>query len=202
MICTWHKRIIILAYLIFSVVSGTGCIAAAVGGAAAAGGLGYAYYNGLLERNYIGPIQQVFLSTKKALESLRLPISQETIEISKAHLESKTSDGGRIRIWLEPVQGKSTVTSLTTKVSIRVDLFGDREISRLIFDEIDKQLGPSGIPADEKPLASTPAILVNPSNPETAAIQEKTAKTDAPDASGLPINQTKGRLIPTPVSPQ
>ncbi|MFM7541642.1 MAG: DUF3568 family protein [Planctomycetota bacterium] len=202
MICTWHKRIIILAYLIFSVVSGTGCIAAAVGGAAAAGGLGYAYYNGLLERNYIGPIQQVFLSTEKALESLRLPISQETIEISKAHLESKTSDGGRIRIWLEPVQGKSTVTSLTTKVSIRVDLFGDREISRLIFDEIDKQLGPSGIPADEKPLASTPAILVNPSNPETAAIQEKTAKTDAPDASGLPINQTKGRLIPTPVSPQ
>lgn len=202
MICTWHKRIIILAYLVFSVVSGTGCIAAVVGGAAAAGGLGYAYYNGLLERNYIGPIQQVFLSTKKALESLRLPISQETIEISKAHLESKTSDGGRIRIWLEPVQGKSTTTSLTTKVSIRVDLFGDREISRLIFDEIDKQLGPSGIPADEKPLASTPPILVNPSNPETAAIQEKTAKTDAPDASVLPINQSKGRLIPTPVSPQ
>ncbi|MFM7110836.1 MAG: DUF3568 family protein [Planctomycetota bacterium] len=202
MICTWHKRFIILAYFVFSVVSGTGCIAAVVGGAAAAGGLGYAYYNGLLERNYIGPIQQVFLSTKKALESLRLPISQETIEISKAHLESKTSDGGRIRIWLEPVQGKSTTTSLTTKVSIRVDLFGDREISRLIFDEIDKQLGPSGIPPDEKPLASTPAILVNPSNPETAAIQEKTAKTDAPDASVLPINQSKGRLIPTPVSPQ
>jgi hypothetical protein len=202
MICTWHKRIIIFAYFGFLVVSGTGCIAAAVGGAAAAGGLGYAYYSGLLERNYIGPTQQVFLATRKALETLHLPVSQETIEVSKAHLEAKTSDGGRIRIWLEPVQRKPISVSVITKVSIRVDLFGDRETSRLIFDEIDKQLGPSGIPADEKPLASTPAIMVSPSNPRTAASPENTPKNNAPVISDTPIDQTKGRLIPTPVSSQ
>ena len=180
---------------------GTGCIAAAVGGAAAAGGIGYAYYKGALERNYIGPVEPTYQAARKALESLKLPITNETIEGSKAHLEAHTAEGGKIRLWLEPLPNKIPTSPVKTRVTIRVDLFGDRETSRLIFDAIDKQIGPSGIPSEERALQNTPAIQVSPFIPSAPSSTPTPPQADQPERiSPVPMDQP-GRLVPIPATP-
>jgi len=184
------SRVILALLAMILPLAGTGCIAAAVAGTAAAGGIGYAYYKGLLERHYVGPVEPVYRATKTALESLKLPISHEHMEGSKAHLESRTSDGGRIRLWLDPVAGRIPTEPVLTRVSIRIDTFGDRETSRLIFDAIDKQVGPSGVPPQERIVPATPAIVV-PASPVSGA----TGTQPQPPVTGQP-----GKLVPVPAS--
>lgn len=184
-----------------TLVAGTGCIAAAVGGAAAAGGIGYAYYKGSLERNYVGPVEPTYIAARKALESLKLPITNENIEGSKAHLEARTTEGGRIRLWLEPVTSKIPSSPVLTRVTIRVDVFGDRETSRMVFDALDKQVGPSGIPPEEKPIQTTPAIQITPTSPSNVTPSQSPPLADQTERiPPVPIERP-GRLVPVPTSP-
>lgn len=196
-----QTRRLVLALLIAVLpIVGTGCIAAAVAGTAAAGGIGYAYYKGLLERHYVGPVEPVYRATKTALESLKLPITHEHMEGSKAHIESRTSDGGRIRLWLDPIAGRIPTEPVLTRISIRIDTFGDRETSRLIFDAIDKQVGPSGVPPQERIIPATPAIVI-PATPASSATipQPQSPSTEQPGKLvPVPISEP-GRLVPVPM---
>ena len=195
------SRLSLVSLACLTLTLGTGCIAAAVGGAAAAGGIGYAYYKGALERNYIGPVEPTYQAARKALESLKLPITNESIEGSRAHLESRTAEGGKIRLWLEPIPNKIPANSVMTRAIIRVDLFGDRETSRQIFDAIDKQIGHSGIPPEERPVQITPPIQLSPLSPTTSLPAPNPSQTDQPERiKPAPMDQP-GRLVPIPAAP-
>lgn len=173
------------------VFTGTGCVALAVGGAAAAGGIGYAYYNGLLERHYLGPVEPTYQAARKALATMAMPITNEAIEGSRAHLEARTPSEERIRLWLEPVPRKTPADPVLTRVTVRVDVFGDRETSRKIFDAIDKEVGPSGIPPEERPLQATPAIQLSPPPVSPSTQPERILP--------IPMDQP-GLLVPIPAT--
>jgi hypothetical protein len=118
---------------------------------AANAGLGIAqagtssFIQGTLQSAVDRPMEQVFEAAKRALAKLGYESTREDISEFYAQLQSNQSDGSTIVIKLKKSSPK------VTGVSIRVGLWGDNAVSRLIFIEIEKELGitPGTWPAGE-----------------------------------------------------
>lgn len=112
-------------------VAGSGCAAVAVG--AAAGIAGVAYARGDLERTYALPMDIVWEATLAALTDLELEIVEREKDQLTAKIKAYTSTDKRIKIKLK---SSGNVTDL----HLRVNVFGDGELSHSILARIEAYL--------------------------------------------------------------
>lgn len=121
------RRLVVMLALGLSVAGLTGCFAVVAAGAA---GTGVAWYRGQLEANLDHNIEAVFTASQKALTQLEFAnISNQKSSVD-AQLVSRTALDKKVEIKLEKVTDRST------KVIIRVGVFGDETLSMSILDKI------------------------------------------------------------------
>jgi len=126
------KVLSVMAALFFGVMSVSGCFAILVG--AAAGASGYAWAQGALVKEFNAPATDIYEASMKGLESLKVEIDSADHDRLTARIRSEFSDGKKIAINVD------AITELTSKINIRVGVFGDKVRSELIYDAIKKYL--------------------------------------------------------------
>lgn len=107
-----------------------GCVVAAIG----AGAGTVAYVKGDLEVVESENLNSVYKAAEKAIEELSLTASKKTKDAMSAEIITRDSQDKKIKIKL------SATAEGTTKLSIRVGLFGNETKSRLIYQQIKKNL--------------------------------------------------------------
>jgi hypothetical protein len=123
--------IIAVVFLAFAAIVIQGCVAVAVG-AGAAGTV--AYIKGDLETVEAKNLDTVYRATGKAIEQLELNVSSKTKDALEAKFVLRDSMDKKITIKL------AATAEGTTKLSIRVGVFGNEVKSRLIYDKIRENL--------------------------------------------------------------
>lgn len=108
-----------------------GCLAVVVG-AGAAGTV--AYVRGDLESVEPKDINTVYQATLKAMEQLELSVSKKTKDAMSAEIVARDSQDKKVTITL------GATAEGATKLSIRIGTFGSETKSRLIYDQIKKNL--------------------------------------------------------------
>ena len=125
------RRVLVALLLGISAAGLTGCVAVVAAGAA---GTGVAWYSGRLEANLDQNIEAVFAASQKALNQLEFAnISNKKTSVD-AQLVSRTALDKKVEITLQKVTDRST------KVMIRVGVFGDETLSMSILDKIKAAL--------------------------------------------------------------
>ncbi len=112
----------------------TGCAVALVG-AGAGGGVGtYAYIKGELQREYDAPLDLTWAATTRALKALEIRVVDTKKDQLGGTIDARRADDTTVKVALEPEKGNRTL------VKIRVGVFGDRDASERIGNEIQKRL--------------------------------------------------------------
>jgi hypothetical protein len=125
------RRLLLALGLTLAAASLTGCFAVVAAGAA---GTGVAWYRGQLEANLDNNIDAVFTASQKALAQLEFAnISNQKSSVD-AQLVARTALDKKVEVRLEKVTDRST------KVIIRVGVFGDETLSMSILDKIKAAL--------------------------------------------------------------
>lgn len=93
-----------------------------------------AWIRGALEVMIDNPVDQVGRAATKAVNDLKFNSVVSRVDVVSGEITAETAQGTDIGILLNKVSDK------TTKVSIRVGAFGDEALSRLILEEIEKNL--------------------------------------------------------------
>jgi hypothetical protein len=125
------RRLLVGLLLGVSVAGLTGCVAVVAAGAA---GTGVAWYSGRLEANLDQNIEVVFAASQKALTQLEFANISNKKSTVDAQLVSRTALDKKVEITLQKVTDRST------KVMIRVGVFGDETLSMSILDKIKAAL--------------------------------------------------------------
>jgi hypothetical protein len=108
-----------------------GCVAVVVG-AGAAGTV--AYIRGDLESIESKDLNAVYEATLKAMEQLGLSVSRKTKDAMSAEVVARDAEDKKVTISL------GATAEGATKISIRIGVFGSETKSRLIYDQIKKNL--------------------------------------------------------------
>lgn len=126
------KRMLTVIVLLFGVAALIqGCVVAAVG----AGAIGtMAYVKGDLESTEAANIDAVYQATKKAIEELELTMTMAEKDALSAVIGARDAQDKKITIKLK------AVSDGTTRISIRVGVFGDETKSRLIYEAIKRNI--------------------------------------------------------------
>lgn len=125
------RRLLVALGLGLAAAGLTGCVAVVAAGAA---GTGVAWYSGRLEANLDHNLDAVFAAAQKSLDQLEFAnISNKRSRVD-ARLVSRTALDKKVEITLEKVTDRST------KVIIRVGIFGDETLSMSILDKIKAAL--------------------------------------------------------------
>jgi len=124
-------QIILILLLISTAALLQGCVAVVVG-AGAAGTV--AYVRGDLESVEPKDINTVYQATLKAVEQLELSVSKKTKDAMSAEIVAHDSQDKKITIKL------GATAEGATKLSVRIGTFGSETKSRLIYDQIKKNL--------------------------------------------------------------
>lgn len=124
-------QVVLILLLVSTAALLQGCVAVAVG-AGAAGTV--AYIRGDLEAIESKSIDTVYEATLKAMEQLELSVSKKTKDAMSAEVVAHDSQDKKITIIL------SATAEGSTKLSIRIGVFGSETKSRLIYDQIKKNL--------------------------------------------------------------
>lgn len=123
--------IMLLGILLFS---SCGCVGLLVGGGAGAGTV--AYIKGELKSTEEASIDRTWEAAQEAVKDLEFVItSKEKENTSFAKLIARDARDKKIEIELKKV------SEHLTKVTIRVGVFGDESLSRLILERLKKSLG-------------------------------------------------------------
>jgi len=109
-----------------------GCVALVAGGAAGAGTV--VYFKGQLDEEIRAPEAKVYSASISALRELRLPVLEDDHDSFTAKIKSKLANGKDVWISMESVTGGSS------KIAIRVGIFGDEEKSRMISNTIHRYI--------------------------------------------------------------
>jgi hypothetical protein len=125
------RRLLVALLLGVTVAGLTGCVAVMAAGAA---GTGVAWYRGQLEANLDQNIEAVFAASQKALRQLEFARISDKKSAIDAQLVARTALDKKVEITLEKVTDRST------KVMVRVGLFGDETLSMSIMDKIKAEL--------------------------------------------------------------
>ena len=125
------KEICLSLLLVCATLVIPGC-AAAIVGVGAAGTV--AYIKGDLEAEESKSINAVYAATKKAVNQLGLIVTEDNKDAMTAVIVSHDVEGKTITIKLK------SATEKTTKLSIRVGLFGSKRKSALIYQKIHDNL--------------------------------------------------------------
>lgn len=106
------------------------CVVAAVG----AGAGTPVYVMGKFKAYEAHDLSTVYAATEKAMEQLELNVTRKTKDAMSATIVVRDSAGEKITVMLSATPEK------TTMISIRVGTFGNETKSRLIYDQIKKNL--------------------------------------------------------------
>ena len=109
-----------------------GCIPIIIGAAAGAGGVAYA--EGILTKNLDEPIDRLHKISLSALKGLKMTIDQERISGARSIIKAFDVDRSKITVTIEKLTEKSS------KLNIRVGVFGDQTKSQMILNAIQKKL--------------------------------------------------------------
>jgi hypothetical protein len=107
-----------------------GCVVAAVGAGAGTA----VYVMGKFKAYEARDLTTVYAATEKAMEQLELNVTRKTKDAMSATIVGRDSADKKITIKL------SATPEQATKISIRVGTFGSETKSRLIYDQIKKNL--------------------------------------------------------------
>ena len=118
----------ILGVLVFAL---GGCAVAIVGAGAAAG---VGYVRGDLEATLKNDVEPIYKASLEALDQLELAVISREKDALGAKIISRTSEDKKVQIKLKQTQGG------ITELSIRIGIFGDEALSRLIYDKIRENL--------------------------------------------------------------
>ena len=125
------RRLLVALGLGLAAAGLTGCVAVVAAGAA---GTGVAWYSGRLEANLDHNLDAVFAAAQKSLNQLEFANISNKKSSVDARLVSRTALDKKVEIALEKVTDRST------KVIIRVGIFGDETLSMSILDKIKAAL--------------------------------------------------------------
>lgn len=111
-----------------------------------------AFINGELEAAFARPLPEMFTASQEALDDLKFPLVTSRLGEFNAYVYSKEVQRRRIEITL------AKKSDMVTKINIRVGVFGDQSISRLILETIQSRLGPSRLQSftEDGPLTGIP----------------------------------------------
>jgi hypothetical protein len=112
-----------------------GCLLAVLGAAGGAAATGYFYCKGRIYRDYPASLPDVHNAVHAALLDLHFPIFTEQAKDGKAFLVTKTTNGKRVRIYLNCMSSPVPADGPMTRVSIRVGCFGDDSVCVRIFEQ-------------------------------------------------------------------
>lgn len=124
-----------------------GCLLAIAGVAAGGAATGYLYYKGRICRDYPASLPDVRNAVHAALADLHFGIFTEEAKDGKDFLVTRTTNGKKVRIYLDCLTSPIPAEGLVTRVSIRVATFGDESISMRILDQIGWHLSHGPVPA-------------------------------------------------------
>jgi hypothetical protein len=138
----------------------TGCIAAAVTGAVVgAGAAGYAYYQGAVPRDYPANIDLTWAAAQQAVTDLGMPLDLVVRDNDGGTIETRTGDGDKVQMRVEPRTSRVQADGQWTNVSVRVAWFGDSKVSDRLLNQIDLHLPhapePAASPARIEPVPQT-----------------------------------------------
>jgi hypothetical protein len=124
------QELLLAALLVGVAVLVQSCVVAVVG----AGAGTPVYVMGRFKAYEAHEISTVYAATEKAMEQLELNVTRRTEDAMPATIVARDSAGEKITIML------STTPEKTTMISIGVGTFGNETKSRLIYDQIKKNL--------------------------------------------------------------
>ncbi|ATX81927.1 Protein of unknown function (DUF3568) [Mariprofundus ferrinatatus] len=103
-----------------------------VAGGAGAGSV--AYIKGDLNANLEAPLNRAVSATNRAITALKFAKISDAYDVYSSRIIARTASDRKITIKLEKA------SESTTRISIRVGMFGDEEVSNTILREINKRL--------------------------------------------------------------
>ncbi len=109
----------------------SGCVAVAVGGAAAGT---VAYVRGDLQATLDASHERSLRATKRAIERMKYALVSERSDALAGQFIARTALDKKIDVLVTKESDKAT------KIRIRVGMFGDEQISRALLDAIKAQL--------------------------------------------------------------
>ena len=118
---------------LFSVLVLQGCVALVVG--AGAGAATVAYIGGELQTTQQAAFNRTWEASQGAMKDLEFKVNSSHKDATGGIIEAEKADGTKIKLKLKP-EGTDT-----TSVKIRVGVFGDEDVSKLINRQISKRLG-------------------------------------------------------------
>lgn len=114
----------------------SGCAAAVIAGAVGGAGVGTAaYVEGEHSQDHNATLDRTWVATLGALKQMDLHVDQSNKDALGGSIEAKRVDGTDVKIKEEPIKGT------TTRVRIRIGMFGDQQGSEAIQKQIDANLG-------------------------------------------------------------
>jgi hypothetical protein len=156
-----QTRSLFLLFVIAVTLPSSGCIAAAVtAGVVGAGAAGYVYYQGAVPRDFPANMDQAWAGTQMALADLGMPVVSAVRDDDSATIESRTGDGDKVKITLEPRAARVPADGQWTHVTVRVALLGDTPVTERIMNQIDSRLAPPTA-AGQQVLQAQPAAPLN-----------------------------------------
>jgi hypothetical protein len=162
------RRIALFVGFALLALSSSGCAALLIGGGVAAGGAaGYAYYKGNVPRDYPNDFEQTWKATNYALSDLGFPIVTVSKSFQRGTIESRTANGDKIVLLLEPSPARHAAPDITeaTRVHIRVGLFGDQPLSERIHQHIEGYLLQAAGPVSAPPIPTLQQPVQVPGGP-------------------------------------
>ncbi len=109
-----------------------GCAALLVG--AGAGTAGAIWYKGKLQETVSAPVPRVHQAIKSGLRDLNIKITEDKFDNLTAEVKGILANDRKVSIDAE------SINSSSTKLSIRVGVFGDKDLSQSIIDTIKKYI--------------------------------------------------------------
>jgi hypothetical protein len=105
--------------------------------AGAVGALGMAVAQGKDTQTFAADFGTAWYATHQALADLQLPVLRQSSDAFSGTVETATGQGQDVTIRLKEETAKFQGDPARTRVSIRVDYFGDEEVTRRIFARIE-----------------------------------------------------------------
>ncbi|MFI5356371.1 MAG: DUF3568 family protein [Opitutales bacterium] len=120
-----------VASLALAALGYSGCIAVVAAGAA---GSGVAWYNGRMDVTLNSSLDDVYAASQKAVAQLEFARINESKSAVDASLVARTALDKKVEITLQKQDAK------VTKLSIRVGVFGDENLSMTVLGKIKANL--------------------------------------------------------------
>jgi hypothetical protein len=124
------KRFVVALVLLAGVATFSGCALFLIGAGVAVGAGSVAYAGGVLKAADQVPMDRAWDATLRAMQDLEFKITKQQKDALAGELTARRADDTRIVVSLKKQTDK------VTEFRIRVGVFGDEGLSRLIYEKI------------------------------------------------------------------